>query len=141
MTNVDTSATAVEGAICSPIIAMVNSGGSPSLDECGVMIDMARALVTERDEWKRVFGHFLAAIPLSDVIVASGTVQDSIDYFKEAITERDRLSATLDRVMEILTPDEGDDQPGTPLTAHELRATIEAGIANVGAPQESAQSD
>ncbi len=45
----DTSKEAVERAICNPIIRMVDRGGSPSLDACGLMIDTARALLAERD--------------------------------------------------------------------------------------------
>ncbi len=45
----DTSAEAVERVICNPIIAMVNTGRSPSLDGCGAIIDVARSLVADRD--------------------------------------------------------------------------------------------
>lgn len=40
----DTSKEGVEAAICNPIIRMVNTGASPSLDQCGELIDTARAL-------------------------------------------------------------------------------------------------
>lgn len=45
----DTSAAAVERAICNPIISMVADGGSPSLGACSELIDTARALAAERD--------------------------------------------------------------------------------------------
>lgn len=51
--TVDTSKEAVERIICDPIIRMVNRGGRPTLDECGAIIDTARALVSERDQLRR----------------------------------------------------------------------------------------
>ena len=45
----DTSKEAVERAICNPIIRMVNRGGIPNLDACGLMIDTARTLLAERE--------------------------------------------------------------------------------------------
>lgn len=70
------------------------------LDHCahdGKSEDAARmmALLSERDEWMSAFGHFLSEIPLQDVLGASGSVQDAIDYFKTAIAERDALRDQL----------------------------------------------
>lgn len=47
--NTDTSREAVERAICNPIIEMVNTGRSPTLDGCGAIIDTTRDLLAERD--------------------------------------------------------------------------------------------
>jgi len=70
------------------------------LDHCahdGKSEDAARmmALLSERNEWMSAFGHFLSEIPLQDVLGASGSVQDAIDYFKAAIAERDALRDQL----------------------------------------------
>lgn len=46
---IDTSKEAVDISICNPIIRIVHCGVSPSLDDCGMMIDVARALLAERD--------------------------------------------------------------------------------------------
>ena len=56
---------------------------------------LLRAVCAERDEWRAAFGHFLSEIPLQDVLGASGSVQDAIDYFKTAIAERDALRDQL----------------------------------------------
>ena len=45
----DTSKPSVEKTICNPIIRMVDTGRSPNLNECGDIIDTARALSAERD--------------------------------------------------------------------------------------------
>jgi hypothetical protein len=77
---------------------------------------LLRAVCAERDEWRAAFGHFLSEIPLQDVLGASGSVQDAIDYFKTAIAERDALrdqlaadrDAVLEEVFNHFEPDELD---------------------------------
>ncbi|WP_120636069.1 hypothetical protein [Ruegeria sp. EL01] len=55
----------------------------------------------ERDEWKKAFGHILSSVPLPDVLRASATVQDTIDYLRSALAERDALQARLDAARRV----------------------------------------
>ena len=45
-------------------------------------------LEADRDQWQAAFGHVLSAIPIPDLIRASGSVRDLIDYLKEALEGR-----------------------------------------------------
>ena len=41
----------------------------------------------QRDAWLRAMGDIAAAIPLPDILKATGSVQDMIDYLKTALKE------------------------------------------------------
>lgn len=58
----------------------------------------------EKTQWQRAFGAFVSAIPIPNIIAASGTVQDTIDYFKMAMADRTALQAENARLREALTP-------------------------------------
>lgn len=49
----------------------------------------------ERDGWQKAFGTVLSAVPLPDVLKASGSVGDAIEYLKAALAERDALAAQV----------------------------------------------
>ena len=63
-----------------------------------VHIDKYKALEKDRNEWANALGHFLNVVPIPDVLKASGTIQDTIDYFTNIIAERKTLEA---RVQEL----------------------------------------
>lgn len=103
MSDVDTSAEAVEGLakhhdLLHPKVEKVTLFGDTSQKTA----DVLRALKAERDglkvsreAWAKAVGAIVSAIPLGDVIKASGTLGDTIDYVKSAIAERDALRTQL----------------------------------------------
>lgn len=90
MSQIETSTETVERLakhhdLLHPKVETVTLFGKTSAETAQVLRDLA----SERDQWMQAFGHFLAAVPLQDVLKASSTVQDAIDYFKRVIAERD----------------------------------------------------
>ena len=78
---------------------MARSGQNDRLDklEQSILIldTRVKSLTAERDDWRIVVGKFCSIIPVSDIIGVTGTVQDTVDYFKGVIAERDALRKAL----------------------------------------------
>jgi hypothetical protein len=55
--------------------------------------DIHTAAIAERDGWQNVTGSILATVPVDEVLCMSGTVKDSVKYFRGLHDERDALRA------------------------------------------------
>lgn len=66
-------------------------------------------LTKERDDAVRTVGEIAATVPLPDIIRATGSVKDMIDYFKQQAQEIARLRAGLTRVRARLNDDHYDE--------------------------------
>jgi hypothetical protein len=58
--------------------------------------DIHTAAIAERDGWQNVTGSILATVPVDEVLCMSGTVKDSVKYFRGLHDERDALRARVD---------------------------------------------
>lgn len=62
--------------------------------------DRITALEAERDEWIKIVGQIAGAVPVPEVLIATGSVGDLIDYFKGLRAERDMLREASETIAQ-----------------------------------------
>ncbi|MFM5261055.1 hypothetical protein ACEUAS_01920 [Aeromonas caviae] len=67
------------------------------------LLDLER----DRDDWQKALGAVLATIPNKEVVRASGSVMDTVAYFKRLHQHRDTLLEALNGVMGVMNNSQG----------------------------------
>lgn len=67
------------------------------------LLDLER----DRDDWQKALGEVLATIPNKEVVRASGSVMDTVAYFKRLHQHRDTLLEALNGVLGVMNNSQG----------------------------------
>lgn len=87
------------------IVACVNAcQGLPTdeLEQKGLVAEVLD-LEQQRDDWQKALGAVLATIPNKEIVRVSGTVRDTVAYFKQLHQQRDGLRDAIGLAITIAT--------------------------------------